>query len=229
METQAQKQSTFARMPATPRMRRGERSFTMGILDNLNEMANKGAAAASGVLNMGTAAATRAADAASLRVKQNDAERRWKEAASQLGDSLYETAINDVSLASGREEILDAMKAIAGERAQIAADIARIEAETAAARAEWQASHGPSDYRCSACGEKIPPESSFCLHCGAAVKGDQPLSGEPIPVEGVESDAAAAAYGTEGEEVLNQEADAAIEAPEEGEASEAAPIATDEA
>ena len=127
----------------------------MGFLGNVGDKV-------SDVFNKGATAAGRAADNANLKLRQSDADQRWRAAVTKLGESLVEEVRATPALRVGREEILAELAAIDEERAEIAAELDRIAAEKAAEKAaKW----------CSSCGAALVKGAKFCVNCGAPVPG----------------------------------------------------------
>ena len=154
----------------------------MGFMDDLNDMFNKGAAAAGDVLNKGASAAGRMADSANLRFKQGEIDRRWKDACAELGESLIDVVKSKPKLMNGREQMMANIDAIAAERAQVAAELERIAQEAEKARQSVQ------QRVCPECGGTVAADANFCMHCGhpmpIEVKPEpqpEPITAEPAP------------------------------------------------
>ena len=87
----------------------------MGIWDNVSTMLGKGADAAG-----------RFANATNLKFKLGEEQRKRRDLAAELGESLYETVTANPSLAAGRERILADMAACDVEIARIKEEVDRI-------------------------------------------------------------------------------------------------------
>lgn len=154
----------------------------MGFMDDLNDMFNKGAAAAGDVFNKGASAAGRMADSANLRFKQGELDRRWKDACAELGESLIDVVKDKPKLMNGREQMIANLDAIANERARVAAELERIAQEAEAARQNAQ------QRVCPECGGTVSATANFCMHCGhpMPIEVKPEPEPEPIPAEPVE-------------------------------------------
>lgn len=97
----------------------------MGIWDNVSSMLGKGADAAG-----------RFANATNLKFKLGEEQRKRRDLAAELGESLYETVAANPSLAAGRERILADMAACDAEIARIKEEVDRIAQENEALKAE---------------------------------------------------------------------------------------------
>ena len=150
----------------------------MGFLGNMGDKV-------SDVFNKGATAAGRAADNANLKLRQSDADQRWRAAVTKLGESLVEEVRATPALRVGREEILAELAAIDEERAEIAAELDRIAAEKAAEKAaKW----------CSSCGAALVKGAKFCVNCGAPVYvGGDARNGSTLVVSSM-ADSLKAAY-----------------------------------
>ena len=121
----------------------------MGFLDSMQS-----------TFNRGVAAAGRTTDSVKLKAQMTDALKRRQSFAAQLGASLYDLTKNDPSFRAGREAIYDGIAAIDAERAQIQAELDRIERESQAAQSA--ATH----FACPFCGVQISATDVFCSGCG---------------------------------------------------------------
>ena len=151
----------------------------MGFMDDLNDMFNKSAAVAGDMLNKGASAAGRMADSANLRFKQGEIDRRWKDACTVLGESVIDAVKADPALLSGREKMMADLDAIAKERADVAAELQRIAAETEAARRAGRVK------TCPECGGEVGIDAKFCMHCGYPM----PIDVQPEPAADVSTEA----------------------------------------
>ena len=110
--------------------------------------------------NRGVAAAGRTTDSVKLKAQMTDALKRRQSFAAQLGASLYELTKDDPSFRAGREALYDGIAAIDAERAQIQAELDRIERESQAA--QTAATH----FACPFCGSQLGAGDVFCSGCG---------------------------------------------------------------
>lgn len=127
----------------------------MGIWDDI-----------SGVLNRGMEGAGRIADTTSLKFKLGEVERRRRDLAADLGESLYASVESGSELPAECERIIADMRACDIEISQVKADIERIARESDAAKAASVA------YCCSHCGATLSPGARFCHACGAPAVSD---------------------------------------------------------
>lgn len=155
----------------------------MGFMNDLNDMFNKGAAAAGDVFNKGASAASRLADTANLRFRQSELDRQWKDTCAQLGESLINAVKERPELLEGREDIIASLDAIANDRSAIAAELERIAAEAEASR------QGAAPRICPECGANVTPEANFCMACGHAMPIDVKPEPEPAPTPETEEEA----------------------------------------
>lgn len=131
----------------------------MGIFDDLST-----------ALSRGTAAASRIADTASMRIKLADADRRKREAYAALGEHIYDTVVASPDLSAGREQFLSDIAARQAECDGIREEIARLEEEAAEAKASQ------AILMCPACGSALAPGARFCALCGTPIAGTQPAA-----------------------------------------------------
>lgn len=110
--------------------------------------------------NRGVAAAGRTTDSVKLKAQMTDALKRRQNLAAQLGASLYELTKSDPSFRAGRETLYDGIAAVDAERAQIQAELDRIERESQAA--QTAATH----FACPFCGSQLGAGDVFCSGCG---------------------------------------------------------------
>lgn len=130
----------------------------MGIWDNVSSMLGKGADAAG-----------RFANATNLKFKLGEEQRKRRDLAAELGESLYETVAANPSLAAGRERILADMAACDAEIARIKEEVDRIAQENEALKAE------AVSYLCPVCGSTLARNARFCSTCGTPLA---PLSSD---------------------------------------------------
>ena len=117
----------------------------MGIWDDVSTMLGKGADAAG-----------RFANATNLKFRLGDEQRKRRDLAAELGESLYETVAANPSLAAGRERILADMAACDAEIARIKEEVDRIARENEALKAE------AVSYSCPVCGSTLARNARFC-------------------------------------------------------------------
>lgn len=130
----------------------------MGIWDNVSTMLDKGADAAG-----------RFANATNLKFRLGEEQRKRRDLAAELGESLYETVAANPSLAAGRERILADMAACDAEIARIKEEVDRIARENEALKAE------AVSYSCPVCGSTLARNARFCSTCGTPLA---PLSSD---------------------------------------------------
>lgn len=121
----------------------------MGFFDALQEK-----------VGQGTAAAGRIANSAKIRSQINDVNKRRHQLAAQLGASLYEATKEDAALREGREDLYDAIAQCDVERADLQAQLDRIEAEAMAAQT----------VECPQCHSRVSINDRFCSGCGMPVE-----------------------------------------------------------
>ena len=121
----------------------------MGIFDD-----------ARAAVNRGTATAERTTRKLKLQTQVNDVNKRRQNLATQLGASLYEATKDDEKLRSGRESLYDGMAACDKERADLLAQIAHIDEETAAEQSAARS------FICGVCGTRVSEADMFCSGCG---------------------------------------------------------------
>ena len=138
----------------------------MGIWDNVSSMLGKGADAAG-----------RFANATNLKFKLGEEQRKRRDLAAELGESLYETVAANPSLAAGRERILADMAACDAEIARIKEEVDRIAQENEALKAE------AVSYSCPVCGSTLARNARFCSTCGTplATKPQRTRPSSPAP------------------------------------------------
>ncbi|MDO4443168.1 MAG: zinc ribbon domain-containing protein [Slackia sp.] len=122
----------------------------MGIWDNI-----------SGALNKGMEGAGRFADATSLKFKLGEAERKRRDLAADLGESLYASVENGTELPAECERIISDMRSVDAEISQLKADMERIAHESEVAKA------ASVSYCCPNCGATLSSGARFCHACGA--------------------------------------------------------------
>lgn len=151
----------------------------MGIWNDVSSMLSKGASAAE-----------RFADATSLKFKLGEEQRKRRDLATSLGESLYEEVALNPSLAAGREHILADMAACDTEIARLKAEIDRIAQENEAIKAD------SVSYSCPACGSTLARDARFCSTCGTPL-APMASSGWASQAEGHVEDASQQPVGTE--------------------------------
>lgn len=188
----------------------------MSIFGDINNFMSKGANATIDLFTRGGDEAGRFATYTNLRVKQGDAERKYKEAVLKLGMELVDTVKAQPELIAGKEELLEAVNKADAERARVKEEIEKVTKESEAARKEF---FNPRP-TCPSCGATSPRGAYFCMNCG----GILPVTAkaEEAYTENSQAEEALAEPTTEG-------AEAPVEAPAEEPAAQAsAPEATEE-
>ncbi len=141
----------------------------MGIFDD-----------ARAAVNRGTATAERTTRKFKLQSQLNDLNKHRQGLAAQLGASLYEATRSDENLRSGRESLYDGIAACDEKRAELLAQIARIDEETATAQSALHF------FVCGVCGARVSEADMFCSGCGTpaaqARAAAQPIQVAPAGV-----------------------------------------------
>ena len=125
----------------------------MGLFDNVADAVARG-----------TAAAGRTGRAARLRTQATEVASRRKDLMAQLGESVYAELSADVRWRSGREELLGGISDADEELAQIAEQLADIDAQAQAAQLAART------YVCPQCGSRVSGSQRFCAGCGMPVQ-----------------------------------------------------------
>ena len=121
----------------------------MGFLDSVQS-----------TFNRGVAAAGRTGDQVRLKGQMNDANKRRQNLAAQLGASLYDLTKDDPKFREGREALYDGIASIDAERANIQAELDRLEQEAQAAQI------ASTRFACPFCGSQLSANDVFCSGCG---------------------------------------------------------------
>lgn len=124
----------------------------MGFLEDLSNTVNRGAASAG-----------RASKTFQLRQQMGDLMKQRQGLAAQLGASLYEATRDVAEFREGREQLYDGIAAIDVHRAQVQAELDRIEQEAI------QAQMASTTYRCPRCGSTVAATDLFCAGCGLSI------------------------------------------------------------
>lgn len=124
----------------------------MGFFDNV-----------SAAVNRGTASVQRTGRTAQLKMQLNELMRQRRDLAAQLGASLYDDVKDMPELREGREPIFDSIEGIDKRRDNIAAEIAKIEADAAAQQ------EAATTNICQNCGSEVGATDMFCSGCGTSV------------------------------------------------------------
>ena len=146
----------------------------MGFLDNV-----------SSAFSRGTAAVERTGRSTQLKHEAGELMKRRRDLAAQLGASLYEATKDVADYRDGRESLYDGIAQLDKRRAEIDAELARLEEAAAASQA------AAVTYTCSNCGSRIAGDDLFCTGCGmpadqaraAGRPNDAANSTAPDPVE----------------------------------------------
>lgn len=117
----------------------------------------------SNTINRGANATSRTTRTFKLRTQINDINKQRATLAAQLGASLYEVTRNDPAYTTGREALYDGIAQLDDQRAQLQAEIDRIEAEAA------EESAARRTYTCQNCGTTVREGDKFCSGCGRPV------------------------------------------------------------
>ena len=148
----------------------------MGILDDLGESLNRGAASAE-----------RSMKRASLNGAISEAKERRALTCQSLGEKLYLQTKDNPAIRQGNETLYDSIAKIDAEIEGYRKEIESIETEAAAAAATAAAEKYNS--ACPKCGAPLAPGQAFCGSCGAKMelpaepKGQQgkcPSCGAPL-------------------------------------------------
>lgn len=131
----------------------------MGFLDSAQDL-----------LSRGVAATERGTRTLSLKTQLTDANRQRERALAALGESVYAATRDDMAFRVGREELYRAVEEADALRESIEGQIADVEAQSAAARAQAAGSRP-----CPNCGATVAAEHRFCASCGTPVP---PLASE---------------------------------------------------
>lgn len=141
----------------------------MGILDSISDSFNRGSDAVG-----------RSMSTMKLESQIKELNRQRTDLAAQLGASLYDTVKDDPKFREGREELFDGIAELDRKREEAQAEIARIEAEAAAA------AQARMTYTCPKCGNKLNEGDKFCAGCGmpadevkAAIKAAEEAAKQP--------------------------------------------------
>ena len=136
----------------------------MGFFDNV-----------SAAVNRGTSSVQRTGRTAQLKMQMTDLMKQRRDLAAQLGASLYDTVKDMPEMRVGREPIFKSIEDIDKQRADIEAEIARIEA---AAVAQQEAT---TMFRCPNCGSEVAASDLFCSGCGKPISEVKASSPQPEP------------------------------------------------
>lgn len=132
-----------------------------------------------GAANRGTASVTRAAERLKLNSQMNDAERRRKDLASQLGAALYPLTEKDERFNAGNlQPLYAAIASCDAEKRGIRAKLEELDAQERAQQLEAQS------FACAICGAKIRESDLFCSGCGIPAEKARPAAPAPVAAAG---------------------------------------------
>lgn len=123
----------------------------MGLLDDLTNTFNKGAAAAE-----------RGARTVKLKAQVAELNKKRQQLAAQLGASLYDATKDNEEFRQGRESLYDDIAACDTERNECMKAIESIEAQAA------QEAAVSTTYTCTVCGSSVGGGDLFCSGCGTS-------------------------------------------------------------
>ena len=145
----------------------------MGFLDDVQASFNRG-----------VAGANRSVESLKIKNQMNDAMKRRRDLAAQLGASLYEVAKDDPALREGREQLFEGIAQIDAERASLQAQLDELERQNA------ESQQAATVIICPFCNTRISASDMFCAGCGKPMAEIMEASGAaapapvPAPVEG---------------------------------------------
>lgn len=145
----------------------------MGFLDDVQASFNRG-----------VAGANRGVESLKIKNQMNDAMKRRRDLAAQLGASLYEVAKDDPALREGREQLFEGIAQIDAERASLQAQLDELERQNA------ESQQAATVIICPFCNTRISASDMFCAGCGKPMVEIMEASGAaapapvPAPVEG---------------------------------------------
>lgn len=125
----------------------------MGILDDITNTFNKGAAAAE-----------RGAKTVKLKAQITEINKKRQQLAAQLGASLYEATKDNDELRQGRDALYDGIAACDAERDECLQMIATLEEQAAIEAA------ASTTFACAVCGSSVGTTDLFCSGCGTSVE-----------------------------------------------------------